>query len=145
MPKFLERNQEQIVREVDKQAREKWKWNWLEEDVKVKITSDETKLCNILFISQIGINLPQYLDAQPTGQPFVLALGQEDAPTQCFTVIEGRALKQDTLLKAVDVCFKSFYVLDVAYPSPCFTTWQFILGYSMKWAQTNKHPPLSGL
>ncbi|XP_063959988.1 uncharacterized protein LOC135155148 isoform X2 [Lytechinus pictus] len=76
----------------------------------------------------IGTNLPQYLDGlmSKRRQPFVLALGPQKAPAQYFAVVEGRALKQDSLLKAVDVCFKLFYVLDLEYPSACYTTWEFI-------------------
>ena len=39
--------------------------------------------------------------------PFVLALGD---CSQVFTVISGPALEQVTLLGALDVCFKSYYV-----------------------------------
>ncbi|XP_063960266.1 uncharacterized protein LOC135155266 [Lytechinus pictus] len=76
----------------------------------------------------IGTNLPQYLDGlmSKRRQPFVLALGPQKVPAQYFAVVEGRALKQDSLLKAVDVCFKLFYVLDLEYPSACYTTWEFI-------------------
>ncbi|XP_063968650.1 uncharacterized protein LOC135157348 [Lytechinus pictus] len=78
----------------------------------------------------IGTNLPQYLDGlmSKRRQPFVLAhrkrqhnillwLKAVDVCFKLFYVLD---------LEAVDVCFKLFYVLDLEYPSACYTTWEFI-------------------
>lgn len=59
-------------------------------------------------------------------QPYILALGTKDNPAQYFTVVEDHLFKQDSLLKAVDICFKCFYVLDLDYPSASQTTWEFL-------------------
>ena len=37
MPRILDTNEEQFVRESDKGVKEKWKWSWLEEDVEIKL------------------------------------------------------------------------------------------------------------
>ena len=39
--------------------------------------------------------------------------------------MERQALQQTSLLKAVNVCFKLFYILDINYPWQCSTTWEF--------------------
>ncbi|KAJ8017823.1 hypothetical protein HOLleu_44526 [Holothuria leucospilota] len=46
-------------------------------------------------------------------------------PSQCFVIVERKALLQASNLKAVDVCFKVFYILDISYPWQCSTTWEF--------------------
>jgi hypothetical protein len=43
---------------------------------------------------------------------FILALGDRHKPPQAFIIVERNAIQQPTLLKAVDYCFKLFYVLD---------------------------------
>ncbi|XP_064635515.1 uncharacterized protein LOC135492800 isoform X2 [Lineus longissimus] len=70
----------------------------------------------------------QFKQDLPSGavQPFVLALGDRTSPTQAFLIIEKNALEYPTLLKAVDACFKAFYVLDIEYPANCIIVWQFI-------------------
>lgn len=56
--------------------------------------------------------------------PYVLMLGDNQC-FQAFAVINGAALEQSTLLAAVDVCFKAFYVFDINYPKQCSPVWQF--------------------
>ena len=41
-------------------------------------------------------------------------------------ILAGQALPQSTLLGAVDVCFKAFYVLDINYPKQCAAAWEFL-------------------
>lgn len=59
--------------------------------------------------------MPKYLEEAHNHTPFVLIIGDRDDPHQVFVVAEGQALEQPNLLKAVDVCFKLFYVLDIHY------------------------------
>ena len=47
-------------------------------------------------------------------------------PLQTFAVIGGVPQETPNLLKAVDVAFKMFYVLDLEYPWQCSVTWEFI-------------------
>ena len=60
-------------------------------------------------------------------QPYILILGGTMLkPQQTFVIIEHRALEQTSLIKAVDVCFKAFYVFDLQYPEKCSGVWEFI-------------------
>ncbi|XP_049458324.1 uncharacterized protein LOC125904754 [Epinephelus fuscoguttatus] len=90
-------------------------------------TLDEAKT---FFIDKkpVGTNMPEYLrEAGKTRpEPFVLLLGQDSAFSQVFFVFNGEAQEQRTLLAAVDVCFKSFYVYDINYPKQCSPTWEFL-------------------
>ena len=69
--------------------------------------------------------MPKYLDDVTNKQPYTLILGSLMEPLQCFVIVERQVLQQISLLKAVDVCFKLFYDLDINYPWQCSTTWEF--------------------
>ena len=59
--------------------------------------------------------------------PSVLALGElQDCASQSFGIVADLALPQATLLAAVDVCFKAFYVFDINYPKACSPAWEFL-------------------
>ncbi len=60
-----------------------------------------------------------YLSVQALGDPLQCA-------SQAFVILAGQALPQNTLLGAVDVCFKAFYVLDINYPKQCAAVWEFL-------------------
>ncbi len=42
-----------------------------------------------------------------------------------LVILAGWALEQNTLLWAVDVCFKAFYIFDLNYPKQCAPTLEF--------------------
>jgi hypothetical protein len=77
------------------------------------------------YFFQIGTNIPKYLE-EARRSPFVLILGNRDAPCQCFVIVEGKAIEQSNLVKALDVCFKLFYVLDIHYPWQSAHAWEFV-------------------
>ena len=61
-----------------------------------------------------------------TPYPYVPALGNDDhLSSQAFVIVCGHAMENDTLLQAIDVCFKAFYVLDIKYPKQCENVWRF--------------------
>ncbi|CAL8270980.1 unnamed protein product [Merluccius merluccius] len=74
-----------------------------------------------------GTNMVGYLHEAKTCRPYpyILTLGNDESAFQAFVVIAGQALEQDTLLQAIDVCFKTFYVLDIKYPKQCEHVWEF--------------------
>jgi hypothetical protein len=43
-----------------------------------------------------------------------------------FVLLENRAIKVDTLIAAVDLAYKCFYVMNYIFPPVCFGTWQFL-------------------
>jgi hypothetical protein len=43
-------------------------------------------------------------------------------------------------VKAIDVCFKLFYLLDIHYPWQCATTWEFIQKCFYGLDDNNKKP-----
>lgn len=56
----------------------------------------------------------------------ILCLGDDTNICQNFTVVAGHAIETASLLEAVDVGFKSFYVLDINYTKQCRPTWEFL-------------------
>ena len=90
----------------------------------------------VLFVVflQIGTNIPDLLEQTNMEQPFILILGESIVrPEQAFVIVERQAMPQASLLKAVDVCFKLFYVLDIAFPWQSLSTWDFFKKWCMAW------------
>jgi hypothetical protein len=93
---------------------------------------------------QVTTNIPSFLDTlSGTVQPFVLALGDRSGPSQAFVIIERNAIEFPSLLKAVDCCFKVFYVLDVAYPTNCQIVWEFLQDLVYDMPVRKGHSPIS--
>ena len=67
------------------------------------------------------------IDSLVRPQPFVLILGPSRfRPTQSFVVMERRAIPADTIVKAVDLCFKIHYIFNLKFQSQCQAVWQFL-------------------
>lgn len=74
-----------------------------------------------------------------TVQPFVVFVGggsfNEDSfnkPLSFYTVINETHFRVETILKAFDVCFKSFHTLNLQYPFEAEQVWRFIQVYFYK-------------
>lgn len=92
--------------------------------VETKSTNTHTYILTLFFL-KIGTNIPKYLDDCPC-DPHILVLGSLLEPQQVFVIVEGQGLERPNLIKAVDACFKLFYVLDINYPWQSSVTWEFI-------------------
>ncbi|KAG5285667.1 hypothetical protein AALO_G00006040 [Alosa alosa] len=84
--------------------------------------------CQNAFINTqpIGMTMADYLTASAAEYPYVLMLGEEYDCSQVFVVINGIPLEHQSLLSAVDACFKAFFILQLQYPKPCAQVWEFI-------------------
>lgn len=60
-----------------------------------------------------------------TLQPYVVIVGS----TEIFTVVNNIYFKLETPLKGLDVCFKTFFSLNVHYPKESEQVWFFIQKY----------------
>ncbi|XP_066498456.1 uncharacterized protein [Hoplias malabaricus] len=83
---------------------------------------------SFIDLKPVGTNMVEFLsEAQVTRPyPFVLALGDDQRCCQSFVVINGQAMEQSTLVAAVDICFKAFYVFDINFPPQCAPAWEFL-------------------
>ncbi|RXN20787.1 hypothetical protein ROHU_006995 [Labeo rohita] len=82
-----------------------------------------------LFLDwKVGTNMVEYLKKADLTKPFPFVLGLGDCSNchQAFVVVGKQALQQNTLICAVDTCFKLFYVLDIHFPKQCAPVWEFL-------------------
>ncbi|XP_052433847.1 uncharacterized protein LOC127974538 [Carassius gibelio] len=88
----------------------------------------EENIKSFIEFKHVGTNMVEYLkEAELTKPfPFVLGLGDDSQCHQAFVVVGKQALHQNTLLGAVDTCFKLFYVLDIHFPKQCAPVWEFL-------------------
>lgn len=52
--------------------------------------------------------------------------------TSFYVVINHNLVKLESALKAIDICFKSFFSLHVNYPCECEQIWEFIQKFFYK-------------
>ncbi|XP_067241577.1 uncharacterized protein si:dkey-286j15.1 [Chanodichthys erythropterus] len=77
-------------------------------------------------IQPVGTNVVDYLSSDTSQDPHVLVLGDKENSSQVFVIFNGEAVEQETLIQAVDLCFKMFYVYDITYPKPSAPIWEFL-------------------
>jgi len=63
-------------------------------------------------------------------QPYVVVVGSSTTPEIAYyAVIEDTYFKLETVIKAFDVCFKSFHTLNLEYPVEAKQVWTFFQIY----------------
>lgn len=67
-----------------------------------------------------------YLDSETSPDPHVLVLGDKGNFSEVFVIFNGEAIEQETLVQAVDLCFKMFHVYAMNYPKPSAPIWEFL-------------------
>lgn len=77
-------------------------------------------------VQPVGTDMVQYLETETMKEPHVLLLGDKNTCSQAFTVFNQEIFEQETLLQAVDVCFKTFFVFDFNFPKPAAPAWEFL-------------------
>jgi len=72
---------------------------------------------------------------QQTVQPymiFVCGTESENQISEFYVIINNHIFKVESGLKAVDICFKSFFALNLNYPDESKQVWYFIQKYFYK-------------
>lgn len=65
-----------------------------------------------------------------TVQPYVVIVGSSTTvDIEYYAVIENTYFKLETVVKAFDVCFKSFHTLNLEYPVEAKQVWTFFQIY----------------
>lgn len=59
-----------------------------------------------------------------TVQPYVIAVGKLGSVSHCFVKYLDLSLKTDTIVQAVDLCFKLIFVFNCEYTPQCRHVWQ---------------------
>ena len=78
---------------------------------------------------QVVTNIPIYLEQSTNCELHDMVTGERGNPKQSFVVVEGHAIPCVSLPKAVDICFKLTYVLEVNYGWRCSHTFVFLQKY----------------
>lgn len=78
-----------------------------------------------------------------TVQPYIIAVGLQITAIEAFyIVIDDIMYKMENVLKAIDILYKIFQILNVKYPSACEQVWLFIQRYiygrTTKWDKHKK-------
>ncbi|XP_052397796.1 uncharacterized protein LOC127945319 [Carassius gibelio] len=83
---------------------------------------------SFIDMQPVGTNMVEYLNHEMTGALLhILCLSDETRGTsQTCAIIPGHAIETESLLEAVDLCFKAFFVFDVQYTKQCLPTWEFL-------------------
>lgn len=68
------------------------------------------------------------ITSKTSNHPQVVAVGNKFNLdfTEFFVLFEGKGVKCDSLLQAIDLSFKSFYVFRIEFPSQCYGAYQFL-------------------
>lgn len=79
-----------------------------------------------------------------TVQPYIIALVPQITDIEAFyIIIDDVMYKMENILKAVDILYKIFQVLNIKYPSACEQVWLFIQKYiygrTTKWDKFDKY------
>ncbi|PRD35288.1 UNVERIFIED_CONTAM: hypothetical protein NCL1_11989 [Trichonephila clavipes] len=98
--------------------------------LKIPPTSSQTLDHFIQFIP-VGEGIDKFMkDDRLLGgerrQPFVLAIGEKCRPQQIFLIFEDNCIEVNTILKAVDLCFKLTFILNLEFSSYCSNVWHFL-------------------
>lgn len=68
-----------------------------------------------------------YSSINATVQPYIIVIGDIDhSITAAYISVNNNLWKVGSILQAVDVCFKSFFVLDAEYQTEAYHLWLFV-------------------
>ncbi|XP_073695250.1 uncharacterized protein [Garra rufa] len=88
----------------------------------------EENIKAFIEFKNVGTNMVEVLKEADLTKPFPFVLGLGDCSNchQAFVVVGKQALQRNTLISAVDTCFKLFYVMDIHFPKQCAPVWEFL-------------------
>ncbi|KAG7224413.1 hypothetical protein INR49_015105, partial [Caranx melampygus] len=94
-----------------------------------RLSAEESRK-SFIDVQPVGTIMVEYLKHSTQPFPHVLCLVDDDmAPCsdgQVFSIVAGNAIAADSLLGAVDHCFKMFFIFDLNYTRWCLPTWEFL-------------------
>lgn len=94
---------------------------------------------NLLFLvrfqtdNNVQVSIDKQIDFMKknklTLQPYVIAVGSLEEVTHFFVVLNDIKYKFQSIVMAIDFCFKLFFVLNLKYSVFCDQIWTFIQKY----------------
>lgn len=91
-------------------------------------------LLNKCTVSELKSTIKNWIDYNVTCgstiQPLICAIGTDLFDLSSYYVYYFDTFyKLDNIIKCIDICFKTFHVLDLKYPEECSLVWTFIQNY----------------
>lgn len=62
-------------------------------------------------------------------QPFIVAVGSEEMVSHFFVVLDTAKYRFESVVTAVDFCYKLHFVLNLEYSPFCVQVWTFVQKY----------------
>jgi hypothetical protein len=74
------------------------------------------------------VDVDDALKRKDNQYPEVIAVGTKENLKfdEAFVLFEGKVVRCATILEAIDLAFKSFYIFKIEFPATCFGAWQFL-------------------
>lgn len=95
--------------------------------------SQDSFFCQINTINDLDRKVQQKNDQSAklglSQQPYVIGVGEISAIETYYVIIDEIRYKFDNFVKALDICFKSHYVLNIDYSKESQLIWLFIQIY----------------
>jgi|GEM_PF-4018174 len=82
-----------------------------------------------LFWLQPQLNMEEFRKNETLqSQPFVILKGCKATfqIQESFVMFERRIIKCHSLMQAVDVCFKLYFIFSLQFPNECLSAWTFL-------------------
>ena len=98
-------------------------------------TRNQTIFAKKVFFFQCGTSITGYIRERSqesakrgvTVQPQVLVLGESIKKIeQYFVIVNDTIYEMDSLVKAIDICYKAVFIFNVDYPVQAYDPWLFI-------------------
>lgn len=86
-----------------------------------------------IILAKTAVELEELLSKITTViQPCLLVIGDINNPKQIMVYFDGIKYVINTIIKAIDICFKIFHVFNIEYPIESSNFWLFIQKYYYK-------------
>lgn len=89
--------------------------------------SQESFICNCKSFEELEDQLRFKKSKSEHIQPFILTVGENIRSIKDIIVyFDNLKIPSKSLIRAVDICFKIYYLFNLQYPKACSTFWNFI-------------------
>ena len=102
----------------------------------------------LFYFVQVGTSIEEYMEkrkgkaekSRTPLQPQILVLGSSILdPVSSYVIVSDTIVYcVDAVIEAIDICFKSFYVFELEYPSQALDPWMFIQHMIFNLASSDK-------
>lgn len=85
-----------------------------------------------MLIEELEKRILKIASLKLSNQPFIVVVGTLHNIKEIMIRIDDNTYKVKSIIEAIDLLFKIFYVMNVEYPFACRSTWTFIQEFFYK-------------